>query len=309
MRAIFMGTPEIAVPALEALAGVAEIVGVVCQPDRPAGRGLSLTEPPVKLRALALGLDVLQPVKVRTPELASWVTSRRPDVAIVLAYGRILPGPVLEAPARGCLNLHASILPGYRGAAPIQWAVVRGEKETGVSLMQMDAGLDTGPVYVVRRLSIGADETAGELGTRIAALAADVVRLDVPRVVRGELAPTPQNDTHASLAPLLRKQDGHIDWTKTAAAVHDHVRGMSPWPGATTRVGGRLLKVLETRPSPFAHGGARPATVVAADTSGVLVSCGNGLVEIVRAQLEGKKALTGRDLANGRALAPGMILG
>jgi methionyl-tRNA formyltransferase len=309
MRAIFMGTPEIAVPALDALVGVAEVVGVVCQPDRPAGRGLALAEPPVKRRAVSLGLDVLQPVKVKTPELAAWMAVKRPDVAVVLAYGRILPGPVLEAPARGCLNLHASILPMYRGAAPVQWAVVRGEKETGVSLMQMDAGLDTGPVFTVRRLSIGPDETAGELATRIAALAADVVRLDVPRAAVGELVATPQDAARATFAPLLCKDDGRIDWTKSASAVHDHVRGMSPWPGATTHVGGKMLKILETRASAFLNGGARPATVVAADTGGVLVACGTGLVEIMRAQLEGKKPLGGRDLANGRTLSPGMVLG
>src|SRR6185503_5571194 len=185
MRAIFFGTPEIAVPSLRALATVADVAAVVCQPDRPAGRGLKLHAPAVKLAAADLGIPVAQPTKIRTPDFLAWLAEQRADVAVVLAYGRILPAPVLTATARGCLNLHASILPRYRGAAPINWAIVRGETETGMSLMQMDEGLDTGPVFAVHRVPIGEDETAGELAVRLGALAADVVRADVPRVVRG----------------------------------------------------------------------------------------------------------------------------
>jgi methionyl-tRNA formyltransferase len=305
MRAVFLGTPDIAVPALSALTEIAEIVSVVCQPDRPAGRGLVLTPPAVKSRALELGLQVVQPASIRTPEFAAWFSSLHADVAVVLAYGRILPAPVLQAPARGCLNLHASVLPRYRGAAPITWAIVRGETETGISLMQMDAGLDTGPVYAVRRLQIGEDETAGELGARIAVLAAEVVRSDVPRVVAGDLPAMPQNDAEATLAPRLAKQDGHVDWTQAAARVHDHVRGMSPWPGAFTTVAGKTLRVLETRRTDFTRGDAAPGTLVAADAEGVLIACGEGVLELARGQLEGRKALAGRDLAIGRSLRLG----
>jgi methionyl-tRNA formyltransferase len=177
MRALFFGTPDIAVPSLRALATVADIVAVVCQPDRPAGRGLKLQAPAVKQAAVELGLPVMQPSKIRTPEFLAWITDRRADVALVLAYGRILPPTVLKAPVCGCLNLHASILPRYRGAAPINWAIVRGETETGMSLMQMDEGLDTGPVFTVRRVPIGENETAGELGVRLGALAADLVTI------------------------------------------------------------------------------------------------------------------------------------
>src|SRR5262245_61527634 len=172
MRTVFFGTPELAVPAFRALAETTEVVGVVCQPDRPAGRGLRLTEPAVKRAARELGIDVHQPVKVKTGNLHDWLGERRVDVAVVLAYGRMLPKAVLDVPGRGCMNLHASLLPRYRGAAPINWAIARGERETGVSLMQMDEGMDTGPVFTMRSIEIGPEETAGELAARIAELSA-----------------------------------------------------------------------------------------------------------------------------------------
>jgi methionyl-tRNA formyltransferase len=310
MRAIFFGTPEIAVPSLEALARIAEVVGVVCQPDRPAGRGLELRSPPVKVRALALGLDVIQPTKLKTGEVAAFVRGKEADVGIVLAYGRILPDDVLAAPKKGCLNLHASLLPKYRGAAPINWCIVRGETETGISLMQMDAGLDTGPVYTRRAIPIGPDETAGELAARLAGLAATVVAEDVPRAVRGELALEPQDHAAATLAPILEKEHGRIDWAKPARAVHDHVRGMTPWPGAFTKLDdGRTLKVLATRRTRWESPSAAPGTVVAADKTGVLVACADEPIEIVRAQVEGKKPLGAPELVAGRTLRVGMSLG
>jgi len=309
VRAVFFGTPEIAVPSLDALVGIADVVGVICQPDRPAGRGLELKAPPVKRRALELGLPVVQPVKVRTPDFAAWVKEREADVAVVIAYGRILPKGVLEAPRLGCMNLHASILPRYRGAAPITWAVVRGEEETGVSLMQMDEGMDTGPVFAIRCIPIGADETADELAVRVAALAAEVVREDLPRAVRGELAATAQDHAAATMAPLLEKKDGRVPWEKAAREVHDHVRGMTSWPGAFTSADGKMLKVLATKVAAAEGAGAAPGTVVAADRAGVRVACGAGEVAILRAQLEGRKALGAAELVAGRALRPGMVLG
>jgi methionyl-tRNA formyltransferase len=307
MRAIFFGTPDIAVPALEALARAADVRGVVCQPDRPSGRGLELKPPAVKVRARELGIPVVQPTKIKTPDFLAWVQEQRADFALVLAYGRILPAGVLGAPARGCLNLHASILPRYRGAAPINWAIARGEKETGVSLMEMDEGLDTGPVFAVRKIPIGENETAGDLAPRLGELAAIVVREDVPRVARGELEAVPQQAELATLAPILEKKDGRIDWTMPALRVHDHARGMTPWPGAFTHVGGKLLKILATRRSPLRTVGA-PGTIVAADASGVLVACGDGPLEIVTAQLEGRKPLAARELVSGRSLAVGTHL-
>jgi methionyl-tRNA formyltransferase len=228
---------------------------------------------------------------------------------VVIAYGRILPKAVLDAPRRGCMNLHASILPRYRGAAPITWAIVRGERETGVSLMQMDEGMDTGPVFTIRRIAIGPDETADALAIRIAALAAEVVREDLPRAARGEIAAAPQDHAGATLAPLLKKEDGRIPWEKPAREVHDHARGMTSWPGAFTTAEGKLLKVLATRWVAEEGAGATPGTVVAADRSGVRVACGAGEVAILRAQLEGRKALAAAELVSGRALRQGMVLG
>ena len=309
MRALFFGTPAIAVPALDALCALAEVVGVVCQPDRPAGRGLALQPPPVKLRALELGLPVAQPLKVRVPEFAAWVRDAGADVALVIAYGRILPPAVLDAPRRGCLNLHASILPKYRGAAPITWCIVKGETETGISLMQMDEGMDTGPVFSIHRIPIGAETTAGELTLALGALAADVVRADLVRAVEGEIAATPQDHAAATMAPILDKEHGRIPWAAPARAVHDHVRGMTPWPGAFTTAQGKTLKVLESRVGEAQGPAGAPGTVVVAGRQGIEVACGEGTLRILKAQVEGRKALGPAELVGGRALVAGMALG
>jgi methionyl-tRNA formyltransferase len=309
VRALFFGTPAIAVPALDALASLAEIAGVVCQPDRPAGRGLALQPPPVKVRAQELGLPVMQPQKVRTPDFAAWVREAAADVALVIAYGRILPLAVLEAPRRGCLNLHASILPRYRGAAPITWAIVRGETETGISLMQMDEGMDTGPVLSIHRLPIGPETTAGELTVSLGTLAAEVVRADLERAVEGALAPVTQDHAAATMAPILEKEQGRIPWASAAPAVHDHVRGMTPWPGAFTTAGGKVLKVLESRVGAAAGAAGAAGTVVTASRQGIEVACGEGTLRILRAQVEGRKALAAAELVGGRAVVEGMALG
>lgn len=308
MRALFFGTPAIAVPALDALHAMADVVGVVCQPDRPAGRGMTVAHVPVKARALELGLSVEQPVKVRTPEFAEWVRSRDADVALVIAYGRILPPAVLSAPRKGCLNLHASILPKYRGAAPITWSIVRGESETGISLMQMDEGMDTGPVFSIHKLPIGAETTAGELTQELGQLAAEVVRGDLARALTGELTATPQDHAAATTAPILDKADGRIDWRKSAREVHDHVRGMNPWPGAFTVANGKTLKVLEARIAASANP-SEPGSVIAAGKDGVDVACGEGVLRVLRGQLEGRKALPAAELASGRAVTVAMKLG
>ncbi|APR78825.1 Methionyl-tRNA formyltransferase [Minicystis rosea] len=309
MRALFFGTPAIAVPSLDALHGLAEIVGVVCQPDRPAGRGLELKPPPVKVRALELGLSVVQPTKIRTPEFAQWVRDANADAALVIAYGRILPPAILEAPRRGCLNLHASILPKYRGAAPITWAVVNGEKETGISLMQMDEGMDTGAVFTIHRIPIGPETTADELGVDLGKLAADVVRADLVRVVEGAVTATPQDHASATMAPILEKDHGRIAWDRPAHAVHDHVRGMTSWPGAFTTAQGKTLKVLESRTGAETGSSAPPGTVVAAGKQGIEVACGAGTLRILKAQAEGRKPLGAAELVGGRTIVAGMVLG
>ena len=308
IRALFFGTPAIAVPSLRALAEIADVAGVVCQPDRPSGRGLALSAPPVKECTIVLGAPVIQPEKIRTPEFAAWVREREADVALVIAYGRILPKTILEAPKHGCLNLHASLLPRYRGAAPITWAIARGEKETGISFMQMDEGCDTGPVYTQHRLPIGPEMTADELTVALGQLAADVVRTDLLRIVSGDISPIPQESDLATQAPLLRKEDGRIDWTLGMQQVHDHVRAMTTWPGAFTHAGGKVLKILSTRRGSEVST-APPGTVVSADKRGIEIACGRGTLHLLRAQLEGKKALGAPELVSGRAVTAGMVLG
>lgn len=309
-RAVFFGTPQFAVPCLDALVEVADVAAVVCQPDKPVGRGLELTAPPVKQRALALGLTVVQPTKLRTGEVAAWLREQRADVALVVAYGRILPKDVLDAPRLGCVNVHASLLPKYRGAAPITWCVVHGEPETGITLMQMDEGMDTGAMLEQFRLEIGTDETAGQLSERLSALGALSVRRGLPRYVAGGYTPVPQDHPRATAAPLLKKDDGRIDFAKPARIVHDHVRGMLPWPGPFTRSRGKTLKVHGTKVTDLPHGASTvPGTVVLADKSRVVVACGERAVELTTVQLEGKRAITAGEWVAGRGVAEGDVLG
>ena len=309
MRALFFGSPAFAVPSLDALTEIAQVVGVVCQPDKPAGRGLTLTPPAVKVRAVERGLPVVQPTKLRTGEFGAWVREQNADVALVVAYGRILPKDVLEGPRLGCVNVHASLLPRYRGAAPITWAVVEGETETGVTLMKLDEGMDTGPTFARVTTPIGPEETAGELGERLARMGADAVREWLPRYVAGGVTIEPQDHAHATMAPVLDKAHGRIDWGKSARRVHDHVRGMSPWPGAYTTARGKTVKVHATRVVDGTRAAAAAGTVILADKSRVLVACGEGTVELASVQPEGKRAMKGSEWAIGRGVAEGDVLG
>lgn len=310
-RAVFFGTPQFAVPCLEALVEIADVAGVVCQPDRPQGRGLELTAPPVKKRAVELGLTVVQPTKLKTGEFAAWLREQKADVALVVAYGRILPQDVLDAPRLGCVNVHASLLPKLRGAAPITWAVVRSEPETGVTLMQMDIGMDTGAMLEQFATPISDEETAGELSERLSAIGALATRKGLPRYVAGGYTPIAQDHEKATMAPMLKKEDGRLDFTKPARAVHDHVRGMTPWPGASTTARGKTVKVLTTRVTdvPQSQGTAEPGTVVFADKTRVVVACGERGVELARIQLEGKKPIAAGDWFLGRGVAEGDRLG
>jgi methionyl-tRNA formyltransferase len=302
-RALFFGSPAFAVPSLDALHAIAEIAAVVCQPDKPAGRGLELTAPAVKGRATELGLPVVQPTKLRTPEFATWARGMDADVALVVAYGRILPRAVLDAPRLGCVNVHASLLPKYRGAAPVTWSVVRGELETGITLMKLDEGMDTGPTFARAVAAIGPDETAGELGERLSRLGAEAVTEWLPKYVGGACTLEPQDDAKATLAPILTREDGRVAWTKTAREVHDHVRGMSPWPGAFTAVGPRVVKIHATHVVEGEAPGSSPGDIVIADKTRVLVACGRGLVELVRVQPEGRKVISATEWVAGRGLA------
>lgn len=315
MKAIFCGTPEIAVPSLLALAEVAEIVGVVCQPDRPAGRGMKLRVPAVKLRALEMGLSVHQPVKVRDGALARWIRERECDVAVVIAYGRILTAETLAAPRLGCVNLHASLLPRYRGAAPIQRAIMDGCEETGVCLMKMDEGMDTGDILATRTLAILPDDDAGSLATKLGILAAQITREEVPRYVSGQLTPIPQDHHAASHAPPITPDEAYLDFSLGASSLHNRVRGLNPHPGAKTvieREGqkNRGLKLHETRPlEALPSGEPMGAGEIVLRDGRVFVGTGTGVLEILVAQVEGKRPQSARDLVNGRSLLPGDHLG
>lgn len=306
MRAIFFGTPQLAVPSLLAVHEIAEIVQVVCQPDRRSGRGMKLRPPPVKVEAARLGLDVIQPRRVKRPAFAEKLRALEADVAVVIAYGRILPRAVLDAPRRGCVNVHASLLPRWRGAGPIQWAIVHGDERTGVCLMQMDEGMDTGPVLARESTPIDPDETAAELGARLAEMGAELLRRELPRWVAGEIEPQVQDHAKATAAPLISKEDGRIQWNASARAVHDRIRGLHPWPGAFTELDGATVKVHRTR---LAEGSGEPGTVLRASGEGIVVACGEGAVAIHELQLQGKRRLAAQAFLAGHAIEPGTRFG
>ena len=311
MRTLFFGTPGFAVPSLDALRQVSDVVGVVCQPDRPAGRGLSTAAPPVKARALDLGIPVVQPTKLRTGEFAEWVRAQKADLALVVAYGRILPEGVLSATRLGFVNVHASLLPKYRGAAPIAWAIVNGETETGITLMLLDAGMDTGDMLTAIVTPIGPDETQGELSARLSLIGAAAVGDKLPLFARGELTRHPQQSARATVAPMLEKKDGAIDFRAPAAKIHDRVRGMSPRPGAFTHRNGKTIKLHATSRLESVGSEVAPGTVVLADKSRVVVACGPGGEErilLTRVQMEGKRVVSAGEWVAGRGVAEGDVL-
>ncbi len=283
MRLIFMGSPEFSVPVLEALVEAGhELAVVYCQPPRPAGRGKKARPTPVHARALELGLEVRHPKSLRNAEAQAEFAAFAPDVAVVAAYGLILPQEILDAPARGCINIHASLLPRWRGAAPIHRAVMAGDAETGVCIMQMDAGLDTGPVLLRKALTIGAEETTGELHDRVSALGAAAIVEALGRL--DALVPQPQPDEGVSYADKIDKAEARIDWTRPAVEVDRLIRGLSPFPGAWTEIGGERVKLLGSRlaAADGAPGVIRPPFTIA---------CGEGAVEVTRAQRPGKRAM------------------
>ncbi|MFQ5419036.1 MAG: methionyl-tRNA formyltransferase, partial [Anaerolineae bacterium] len=242
-RIVFMGTPDFAVPGLQKLIETHQVVGVVTQPDKPAGRGKQLRPSPVKIIAQSANIPLYQPKSLRSEEAAAPLRQWQPDIIIVAAFGQILRPHVLDLPPHGCLNIHASLLPRWRGASPIQHAILAGDAETGVTLMRMDVGLDTGPMFVQQAVPIRADETAATLHDRLAALGADMLAAHLNDILHGRLTPTPQNDDDSTYAPMIKKGDGRLDWTKTAVALDRHIRAMTPWPGAFTEWDGRLLKI------------------------------------------------------------------
>lgn len=305
MKSVFFGSPDFAVPCLEALHGISDIAAVISQPDRPAGRGLTVRPPAVKQRALELGLDVWQPTKVRTSDFAERLRQLEADVGVVVAYGRILPRAVLDAPRTGCVNVHASLLPRWRGAAPIQWAIVNGDPETGVTLMQMDEGMDTGPILATSTLSIERGDDAASLTDRLSHSGAELLREQLPLYLAGELIPTPQDNAYATMAPLLQKSHGRIDWNKSSREVHNQIRGMNPWPGAHTTLAGRRIKVFRTQFSTLDPETAVPGQVTALDPEGILVACAEGTIELQELQESGRKRVDARAFTTGRGIQVG----
>jgi methionyl-tRNA formyltransferase len=307
MRVVFMGSPEFAVPTLRALATAGsthDVALVVTQPDKPAGRGAQLTPPAVKVAALELGLPVLQPKSARTGELEAALKASGAEVAIVVAYGKILPKAVLEALPRGCLNVHGSLLPKYRGAAPVQWAVIDGERTTGISIMQLDEGMDTGPVLLEREVAIGDDETSGELLARLAPVGAVALVDALVKLAAGELKPTPQDNAEASHARMLTKADGAIDFAQAPDLVAARIRGVDPWPGARATLRGETLKLFRATMTD-GTAGRLPGTVIAIDARGAHVSCKGGVIAIRELQAPGRKRITAQQFAAGRGIEVG----
>jgi methionyl-tRNA formyltransferase len=312
-RAVFMGTPTFAVSSLIALAETEEVVLVVTNPDRPAGRGQALTAPPVKVEALRLGIPVFQPEKAKHPDAVARVAAEDPDLIVVAAYGHILPKTMLDIPRHGCINVHASVLPKYRGAAPVNWAIARGETVTGITIMKMDVGMDTGPILHVREIPIGEDDTAESMTAALSVLGAEALREALEMLHRGALTEIPQDDRRATYAPMLRKEHGRIDWAGSAKEVRDLIRGMFPWPSAYTFHRGRMIKILDTavsdaqgetvRPS-----GVLPGTILAVARDGIAVACGEGNVRLTRVRPEGGKEMSPWAYAQGRSLRKGEVL-
>lgn len=297
MKVIFMGSPEFSLPVLEALHAVHEVVAVYCQPPRPAGRGKADRPTAVHARALQLGLPVRHPVNLRDAASQAEFAALKADVAVVVAYGLILPQAVLDAPRLGCLNIHASLLPRWRGAAPIHRAIMAGDSETGICIMQMEAGLDTGPVLLREVVQIGAEETTAELHDRLSALGASAILRALAAL---PLPAVPQAAEGVTYAAKIDKSEARIDWARPAVEVDRQIRGLSPFPGAWCEIGGERVKLLRSR---LAEGQGRPGEVL----HGLIVACGQGAVEVLEAQREGKRPASARDILNGMQLPP--ILG
>lgn len=306
IRTVFMGTPEFAVPTLKVLldAGL-NLVGVYTQPDRPKGRGQTLTAPPVKEMALRHGIPVFQPQKLRAPEVVEELRALAPDLIVVVAFGQILPKSVLEIPRYGCINVHASLLPKYRGAAPINQSIIDGETDTGITTMLMDVGLDTGPMLLKRALTIGPDETAGELHDRLCALGGETMAATLELLLRGELQPQEQDGSQTCYAGMLKKEDGRIDWTQSAQQIHNRIRGLAPWPGTYTFLNGEPLKLFLTR---VEAGDGEPGSILPPADDAVRIACGQGVLAVRELQLPGKKRLAAADFLRGCPLAVGSRL-
>ena len=306
-RTIFMGTPDFACPTLQKLIERGEnLVAVVTQPDRPKGRGQKLMPPPVKEQAERNGIPVYQPHKVRHPEFIDIIRELKPDVIVVVAFGQILPKALLDIPKHGCINVHASLLPRYRGAAPLNWCIINGEAETGITTMLMDVGLDTGDMLLTRKTPLDEDEDILSLHDRMATMGADLLAETLDRLGTGDLVPQPQNNADSCYAPMLKKEDGVINWHGAARTIHNQVRGLAVWPGACTTVGDQTLKIFRTR---IGDGSGEPGTVLQAAKGTLEVACQSGSLFLHELQLAGKKRLDSASFLAGYPVSVGTLLG
>ncbi|EGO63249.1 methionyl-tRNA formyltransferase [Acetonema longum DSM 6540] len=308
MRTIFMGTPDFAVPCLERLISEGhEVVCVVTQPDRPKGRGRVLAAPPVKETAAAHQIPVLQPERIRNDQFITQLAALRPEVIVVVAFGQLLPKSLLDLPPLGCINVHASLLPRYRGAAPIHWAVINGEPVTGVTTMYMDAGMDTGDIILSDTTTITADQTTGELYEVLKLQGAELLAKTMQAIRSGTAPRKPQDHDLATYAPLLTREVERVNWKQSAAVVHNLIRGLNPWPGAYCLYQGKIFKLCRTRISGSEDTGKEPGTIIALSDYGVIVQTGRGTVELLELQPECRKKMNARDCAGGYCLSVGEV--
>ncbi|MFD1426635.1 methionyl-tRNA formyltransferase [Kroppenstedtia sanguinis] len=310
VRMVFMGTPDFAVPSLQTLVREGyRVAGVVTQPDRPRGRKRELTPPPVKVAAMELGLPVFQPERLRNPENVRRLLEWKPDLIVTAAYGQILPREILETPRYGCINVHASLLPKYRGGAPIHHALIQGEKETGVTIMYMVEALDAGDMLTRRSIPIQAEDDVGTLHDKLAQVGAELLAETVPALVEGKVKPVSQDDSQATYAPNIRREDERIDWSRSALQLVNQIRGLRPWPVAFTLWKGEPLKIWRAEPASVRETAA-PGTVLSQTQEGVLVATGEGgALRILELQPAGKRRMTAAEFSRGRQMEPGEILG
>lgn len=302
-----MGTPEFAVASLRALIeSEHEVVAVVAQPDKPKGRGHRITPPPTKVLAQEHNITVLQPEKIKNQEFYDQLQYLNPDLICVTAYGKILPKEILELPPHGCINVHASLLPKYRGAAPINWAIVRGETVTGITTMLMDEGMDTGDMLLKQELPISDDDNAGTISDKLSQMGGDLLIKTIEQLKEGKLSPTKQDESEATYAPMLKKSDGEIDWGKAAIEIHNLIRGMNPWPGTFTKLAGKSLKIFRTE---IVQGEGNPGEVISSDKYSLTVATGQGALGILELQLEGNKRLDVKSFVAGHPIVEGTLLG
>lgn len=306
MKIVFMGTPEFAVPSLEMLIQEGyEVLAVVTQPDKPKGRGNKMSAPPVKEFAIEHGITVLQPEKIKTPEFIEQIRELGPDLLITAAYGKIISKELLDVPPMGCINVHGSLLPAYRGAAPIHWSIINGEKITGITTMFTDVGVDTGDMLLKKEIEIGPDMTVGELHDKMAVLGAEVLKDTLVELQNGTLVRKPQEDALSSYAPIISKEVGHIDWSKTAQEIHNLVRGTNPWPGAYTFLNDSKMRIWKTSIFACDHQGHDIGEIIRVNDDGILVRCSDGYIMVRELQFDSSKRMKVSDYLRGHKINTG----